>query len=127
MKWLKLNEVRKAARGTELDRLRSSRRHWYEMWTAPEQELRRKYRQTQNGLASDYYCALCAAHYKKDFCPLLNRLCEGYCTRMYGKANDAICDWYYRGGSFEHAREKIGVVYHRLDQLVKRYEKKAKK
>ena len=93
MKWVTKKEVKAAAKRGRRAALKCTQKHWWQLKTATEDQLRAGRRSHRASIQSDR-CALCVRYLRrpKTTCPLASASrCKGVCHPRWVDASAALC------------------------------------
>ncbi len=115
MKWLRVEEVKAAAKKSKRAATASCKKHWKQNYTATEGEV-------DGRMPWDVYgrelCALCV-RFEEDCstCPLGMANEQNVCGKEYSAATKAFGRWRNGGGRFSTWQKKAKLMYERLCEL----------
>lgn len=124
MDWITETQVKKAALKSKRAARAMSKKHWKQLYTATEDELRDAFDKRETTLGPSF-CAYCVKYQGGSYrvnrtdcldCPLKNPEDEKICCKKFREARDAFHLWNYNqpGGSHSAFVEAARLMYEKI-------------
>ena len=114
MKWMTINEAKKAGRKSKRAAIASCKKHWKQNYTATEAEIKSH---GQNP-AGESRCALCYRYGEGKGCVNCPLTATKYrCCKEYDAADNAFQNYEYSQGLFATWQKKAKAMYDKLCSL----------